>query len=236
MSMFTEDHHQDSPGGGTGGEHQRDVQSPLLLHEMQSPEEAFGLPPASKRPQQLVVVAMLVVGAVACIFAMRQFGLGALPALGATELEYKPAQATSAASAKQVLAELERSRKAVQVSAEHIKSDPFELAGVKSVEAPLADPNAAAGAAARLAEEQRRAREKQLSDSLAKLELQGMMQGAVPVARINDELVKVGMTVGEHFTVVAIEGRGVTLAADGKEYILTLDMDGGGSGGSRRRN
>ncbi|HZW08268.1 MAG TPA: hypothetical protein VFF69_00055 [Phycisphaerales bacterium] len=233
--MFTEDQHSDPHGAGHNGE-QRDVQTPLLLHEMQSPEEAFGLPAATKRPRQLAVVMLLVVGAVVCIFAMRRFGLGALPAFGGAELDYKPAQATSAASAKQVLAELERSRKAVQVSAEHIKHDPFELAGVAPVEAPVIDPNAGAGEAARRAEEQRLAREKLLAQAFSGLQLQGMMQGATPVARINGALVKVGMTVGEHFTVAAIEGRGVTLTADGKEFVLTLDVGPDESGDSGRRN
>ena len=48
------------------------------------------------------------------------------------------------------------------------------------------------------------------------------MMGRVPLARINDELVRVGDFAGESFKVVEILPLAVTLEADGKKFTLEL--------------
>ena len=58
---------------------------------------------------------------------------------------------------------------------------------------------------------------------------------ARPVARINGEIYKIGMTVGEHFIVTGIEGREVKLFADDETYILSLDDQPKRPGSKRNR-
>lgn len=225
--MFLDDQHSDA-GAETGAEHKRESQAPLLLHDMQTPEEAFGLPPARRRPHQLAVAVLLLVGAVVCILAMRHFGLGPAASLAGIDIDYQPKSVAGGASPKQVLADLERSRKAVQVSADHIKHDPFELAVLPADAGADFDPDALSRAERQRMEENalraRAERERVLRDSFSKLTLQSVMEGSVPVARISDQIVKVGMTVGEHFTVGSIRGREVTLLADDLTFVLTMEQ------------
>lgn len=225
--MFFED--QDDAPQSPPSEPRRESQAPLLLQDMQSPEEAFGLPPTRRHPRQVVVAVLLVAGAVACIFAMRQFGLGPATALAEFDVQYRSDAVTNSAAAGHILADLERSRRAVQVPAERIKSDPFELAATAAPQTPRDDADARSRLEAERRAEQERlaaeARAKTLNDAFGKLHLQSVMEGSVPVARISDQVVRVGMKVGEHFTVASIEGREVTLTADGRTFTLTIDAD-----------
>jgi hypothetical protein len=222
MSVYFDDQpeHQTSPADSAPAQA---GQSPLLLHDMSSPEEMFAMPRASQRPRQAVVAVLLVAGAVGAIFAMRHFGMGPAVSLAGVDVDYKPAGSASGLSPKQVLADLERSRMAVQVPADHITQDPFELANLRpAADAPTIDPDLAGRNQAeklRLAAEARR---KLLDTEFGKLKLQGVMGGSAPVARVGGRLYKVGMTVAEHFTVTAIEGREVTLTADDRTFVLTM--------------
>jgi len=56
------------------------------------------------------------------------------------------------------------------------------------------------------------------------------MGGRIPLAKINNATYTVGDSVTEWFQIAAIEGRTVTLTADGEEYKLTL---GGNTVGGR---
>ncbi len=204
---------------------QQEAQSPLLLSDMQSAEELFAPPRASQRPRQAVVAVLLVVGAVGAIFAMRHFGMGPTGALADVDLDYKPSATTlGGISPGKVLADLERSRRAVQVPAENITQDPFELDNTTAeVESPTVDPDLAQRAESERLLQAQEARRRAVEDDLRKLTLQGVMAGSVPVARVSGKLYKVGMPIGEYFTVTDIAGRTVTLQADGQSFTLTMD-------------
>lgn len=232
MNTFFEDS-SDSNGAHetVRAEEPREAQAPLLLQDLQSPQEAFGLPKASQRPQQAAVALLLVVGAVGVIFAMRQFGLGPAVSLAGMDVEYTPEEPRTGLSSKQVLADLERSRKAVQVPEGLITQDPFELlnaaASTKSTEPEIdTDSLTRLEAARRAAEEQkaREARAKEIETAVGRLELQSVMDGSIPMARISGQIVKIGMTVDDLFEVKAIGGREVTLTADGHDYVLSLEI------------
>lgn len=231
MNPYFEDSAEETPAQGSPSQPAREAthqeaQSPLLLSEMQSPEELFALPKASQRPRQMVVLVILVLGAVGAIFAMRHFGMGPAGALAEVDMDYKPAKIGSGISPHKVLKDLERSRRAVQVPAENIKQDPFVLDNTTpEVEAPVVDPDLARRAEAERLRQQQEARRKAVDTDLQKLTLQGVMGGSVPVARISGKLYKVGMPVGEYFTIAAIEGREVTLKADGQTYTLTMSNE-----------
>ena len=68
-------------------------------------------------------------------------------------------------------------------------------------------------------------RKAELINEVSRLELHSVMGGRVPLARINDETVGLNGTVGV-FTVVGIEGRSVTLEAEGNRFNLTMDTFG----------
>lgn len=230
MSSYFEDQPTDQTDAATEAPHthppRQEGQSPLLLHDVSSPEELFAMPKASQRPRQAVVAVILVAGAVGAIFAMRHFGMGPAVSLAGVDLDYKPEGPVTGLTPKQVLADLERSRRAVQVPADQITQDPFELDNLSpAADAPKIDTNLTARAEAerlRLAAE---ARQKLIDTEFGKLTLQSVMGGSVPVARIGGKLYKIGMTVGENFTITAIEGRRVTLTADDQTFVLTMTDD-----------
>lgn len=208
-------------------------QAPLLLQDMQSPEEAFGMP-KSRRTSQAVIVCLLLAGAVTAIFAMRHFGMGPSAALAGVELEYKPDESARYESPARILAQLERSRTAVQVPVDHITQDPFELNPTDT-----SDPEAASREALRLRQQEleaaRARRQAEITAAIGKLELQSVMQGRVPVARINGEICRIGSPVGDRFVVETIESRHVTLLDDnGERHKLSLD-ETNRPGGRRNR-
>jgi hypothetical protein len=220
-------------GSGDSG---RNGQAPLLLHDMQFTEEAMSMPVSSGFSRSAMVAVLVVVAAVGSLFAMRQLGLGPALSLADVAVEYKPEESAKAGAASgKVLADLERSRRAVQVPAENITQDPFELnAEQNNVASPEIDADLA-----RRAEMERRqaaleARQQDIEDALDELSLQSVMLGSRPVARINGQIYKVGMTVGEFFIITGIEGRDVKLFADDSTYTLSLDDTSSKRPGSKR--
>lgn len=225
MSEFLDDQagDQNSTGGSSAS---KDGPSPLLLSEMQSPEEMFAPVKNGQRANQAVVAGLLVVGAIGAIFAMRQFGMGPAISLAEMDIDYKPAAISSGTTPKKILAELDRSRRAVQVPADLITQDPFELDNAQAaVTEPTVDPDLARRAEEERLRLAREARQQELDETLDTITLQSVMGGSVPIARIDGKVYKVGMTVCEMFTITQIEGRDVTLAADGHTFVISMDND-----------
>jgi len=75
--------------------------------------------------------------------------------------------------------------------------------------------------ARRLAELQ--ARLAKVQSEFNKLELNSVLGGSMPIARISGEAVRVGDKIGDYFTVVAIHGRSVELSAEGEIYTLFME-------------
>ncbi|VAX41546.1 hypothetical protein MNBD_PLANCTO03-1784, partial [hydrothermal vent metagenome] len=160
------------------------------------------------------------------IFAMRQFGMGPAISLAEMDIDYKPAAISSGTTPKKILAELDRSRRAVQVPADLITQDPFELDNAQAaVTEPTVDPDLARRAEEERLRLAREARQQELDETLDTITLQSVMGGSVPIARIDGKVYKVGMTVCEMFTITQIEGRDVTLAADGHTFVISMDND-----------
>ncbi len=228
MSEFLDDqsNSQNTDANADGAAAPKEGQSPLLLSEMQTPEDMFAPVKNGQRANQAVVAGLLVVGAIGAIFAMRQFGMGPALSLAGIDVDYKPAAISAGTTPKKVLADLDRSRRAVQVPAEFITQAPFEL---DSAHATIAEPTVDPDLARRAEEERLRlAREQhqqELDGALARLKLQSVMGGSVPIARIDGHVYKVGMRVGEFFTISAIVGRDVTLTADGHSFVLSMDSN-----------
>lgn len=214
----------------------RDGQAPLLLHDMQFTEEAMSMPVVGGRSRSAMVAAFVVVAAIGSLFAMRQLGLGPAVSLAEVAVEYTPDEDSQPGiSSGKVLADLDRSRRAIQVPAEKINQDPFQLNAEDATEqTPKIDADLARRAELERQRLAREARQQDIETALDDLTLQSVMLGSRPIARINGEVYQIGMPVAEYFTVTAIAGREVTLKADNQTYTLSLSTEPSKRSGSRR--
>jgi hypothetical protein len=153
------------------------------------------------------------------IYGMRRYGMQSGLKFDTTEVAYTRDDANHkrAAEFQKLVAQMSAADKELPA----VDKNPFKLMGAEAGDAtvdagPVVDD--AAEKAKRLAAE----REKALETELTELKLGSIMMGRVPLARINDELVRVGDMAGENFKIVAIEPQTVTLVADGKKFTLTL--------------
>jgi hypothetical protein len=112
-----------------------------------------------------------------------------------------------------------------QVPLEEIQMNPFEWKALRAPEAVATDK---APDPAEMSRREREQRIASLKDAASKLQLNSVMAGRVPVARISGEMVKVGDRVGEFFTVKSIDGRAVEIAADDQVFVLSMAEAGDG--------
>ena len=172
----------------------------------------------------LIVVIVIAAGA---LWGMRFIGIGSARKAEAITPDLQLTAMTPILNDHQaVLADLNATRTTNQVANEELKKNPFEFA--KTAKADTEDDEednatpagkdavdpAKAAAAAKL---------KNIETEFAKLRLQGVMGGTTPIARIDGQVYRLGQQVGEFFTIMDMEGRTVTLVADGKQYVLTMD-------------
>ncbi|GIK18683.1 MAG: hypothetical protein DYG93_06525 [Leptolyngbya sp. PLA2] len=198
----------------------------LLSEGASGEEDPFDATP-KRGPRRIVVAGLVLVGAAAGIFAMRAIGMGPGAALAGLVLDFKPGASGSTEVSPRLLADLERSKRAVQVPAEVIDKDPFRLRTDAGTPLMTDDPEAIARAEAarqaKLLEEQRLERERrqrELQTAFGRFELQGIMGGTMPIARISGKLVRVGDMLEGGFKVTQIEGRRVVLVAEDTEFVL----------------
>jgi len=212
----------------------RQLPAHAMFNAVDGGDEPLAPAPGRKVPTTHITAAFVAIVGGASIFAMRQMGMksgmdfDARPI--AFESEYSP---EDHARFQRVLAELEMSDMLVQIPPEHAGSNPFFL-GIERE-----DPNAGRQADAAERERQRQqeqarraaeARLAQIKGALDRLRLGTIVTGRVPVATINDEIVRVGDVVDEMFTVVEIQPSAVTLEADGVRYTITPQSHGPGAG------
>lgn len=180
--------------------------------------------PKRRVPMQAAVLVVLVVVAAGALYAMRRLGMGPLSAVAEPVLlDYNLNKKGDGTDHKKLLADLTVSHVDHQVPADQVKKNPFRLPDVlpdrpdeKVVDKPKGPSQAEIEA------EQRRLL---IANTLATLKVHSVLSGTVPVARINDENVRVGDTLAKLFTVTAIEGRSVTIMADEVAYIISIDDD-----------
>ncbi len=186
----------------------------------------------SKVSGQVVLAGVVLLLAGGAIYGMRFLGLNA--AFGGEDIKVDYTAEKGEESAKRferVMAELDASMSAVQVA------DGGSL-GSASFNRPVEDePEPGAyqeptdlndlDRLARLAEERRQqAAEERLElirGELSRLNVQGIIGGRIPAARINGQPVRVGQQLGV-FEVVEISGKGVIVEADGSRYELRIGL------------
>ncbi|HEX2839586.1 MAG TPA: hypothetical protein VHN77_15820 [Phycisphaerales bacterium] len=183
-------------------------------------------------PSQLIVGAVVLALSAGALMGMRAYGSrsGINFEKVSAESTYKE-DADRTLAYDRIMADLARVNRPLDVPLEDFGHSPF-LARV--TEADVGGTAVSVGAShtpltPETAEEKNdrvaAARKAQLMAEVAKLELHTVMGGRVPLARINDETVGLNGTIGP-FTVVAIEGRGVTLEAEGYRFNLTMQAFG----------
>ncbi|MBX3359284.1 MAG: general secretion pathway protein GspB [Phycisphaeraceae bacterium] len=232
-----------------GGENEADAAAANLRMDMlgvASGDEGLDAPKRSIVSSQNLVLFLVLFAASGALFAMRFLGMGPRSALADPNPAFtynvdKPSS-VMATDHRVVLADLSASRISGQVPPEQVQRNPFKMAGTL---APLNTGPAESGpdtaAVDRAAREQaererkeREAREQKIMRALATLQVNSVMTGSVPAARVNGELVRVGDTIEEVFTVKDIHGRGVVLEVDGKSFTLEVPESMHHTGGKGR--
>ncbi|MBL8999897.1 MAG: hypothetical protein JNK25_02030 [Phycisphaerae bacterium] len=180
----------------------------------------------TKLPQQTIVAMIVLTVSAGAIFGMRKLGMRAGIAFGDQTIEYTPPDSERARTYERIMGDLARIQTPLDVALGEFGASPFMLKqtfpptpGSDMIE-PESPEKRAAEEARRRAEE----RSRQLTEALSKVKLQSIMDGTRPLARINNETVRVGDPVGE-FRVKAIGGRSVMLTADGRDFPLTLEVN-----------
>lgn len=204
-----------------------------LAGSAQASEQFASAAPAKRRiSSQTIVLGAVLAGAGALLFGMRQMGMGPRVSLANLKLEYERTDegTDTAAETARVLKELEEAARPVQIKAEALGRNPFRLVQAEQPSEELDDESyaqqAQSDAQAKAEEDERKrlaAANSALEGAVASLKLYSVMGGRVPLARIDDETVTVGDTVASRFLVKSIEGRVVTLEAEGKEFRLSVE-------------
>lgn len=186
----------------------------------------------SKVSGQVLLAAGVLAIAGGAIYGMRFVGLNA--AFGGESIKIDYTGDKSIESAKRfdrVMSELDASMTAVQVlDTRTLSSAPFTRPAEDEPEVANNEPSSLDDLSrlARLAAEQQRkeaeARAQALAGELARLNVQGIVGGRVPAARINGQPVRVGQQLGS-FTVTDIAGQSVFVEADGVRYELGIGAE-----------
>lgn len=218
--------------------HMNDSTPPSDAHNELATQNEFGsshefmlsAPKKKISTQTVVLVAVLVIGC-GLLFGMRKMGMGPALSFAEFKIDYEPRTTEEAARAEmdRVLAALDLANEPIKLPMGSITRNPFALdiatpaAGVQltTTSGPTPEELAALNAAQRL---------QKIELAFSSLRVHSIMGGRIPLAKINNATYTVGDSVTEWFQIAAIEGRTVTLTADGEEYQLTL---GGNTVGGR---
>lgn len=197
-----------------------------------------GFSPSSAEPSkfngQVLLAGMVFVIGVGAIYAMRYIGMQAGIKESVTMVEYT-ASTTSPDFVQrfdEVMADLEEVSLSVRFDKNTVLPEaPFTMASAEQadVDIPVIDPDDSSARMARLAQQReqqlREAQQQKIAEyerAAMGLNLQSILGGSRPVARISGEPVRVGMTVADIFTVESIKGSTVVLTVDDLKYEITL--------------
>ena len=183
--------------------------------------------PKTRFSMQMLILAIIICVAGGVLYAMRRVGLAPAAGIAAQPFTHEVPQFAKTANQQSVMADLSASRTQQQVPPDQVKKNPFRMAGAVMMGGPAPELGTTkfvdtTDAAARAAEMERLAHAKSLEQAFKALQLNGVMSGKPPVARINGRLYREGMVVNKQFTVAAIDGLKVKLTADGREFELTI--------------
>lgn len=194
-----------------------------------TPEELAGKATSrASRASTQIIILMLVVGvSVVSLWWMRKEGTRVGVTFQELNVDYTEPNAEKAKTYARIMADLSRIQTPLDVALGEFGKSPFMLdtgkATVAQTGVVMSSGPSEEEAAAALAREKAEARRQELLTGIDHLRLQSVMGGRVPLARISDRTVRVGDVVGEFFTVTGIEGRTVSVEADGQTFTLTME-------------
>ncbi|MCA9289204.1 MAG: hypothetical protein KDA05_11500 [Phycisphaerales bacterium] len=191
------------------------------------PAPEFHAPPKRRIPAPYIAGAIVMSVSAATIFAMRKYGMGEGIRFEHADVRSVGADVPVVDAAKYglVMERLSSSNTPMQVPSDAIDKDPFFFERDRRVVENTDNSAEQARLAQERAERDRLARERREQDlrvAYARLRLNTVMDGRVPVANINGQIVGVGDTVDDIFEIKAISNGVVTLQAD--EMTFTLQM------------
>lgn len=195
--------------------------------------DAFGSLGPSKKwtPTQPIVLAMVLVVSAGALYAMRTIGVKhAIAFDGGKQFEFDANKdAAFEAEYSRVMGELSSVNNPLDIALVDFGRSPFALASAQQALAagsvPIVPTSAGPSPEQKAAAELARKRAVIASEA-SKIVVQSVMGGRVPLARIDDEVVRIGDKIGDLFTVTQIEGRSVTIEAEGQKFVLNMQNPG----------
>ena len=180
--------------------------------------------PRKWTPRQPLVIGLTVIVSAIALMGTRQIGMRSAIAFEGEQSTFDfQGDAQLQTRYERLMADLGSAKDPLDVAFADFGNSPFAM---REAIAPLQQAVVAKTLAGESPEEAARrtsaARKTALLNEAGKLVLHSVMGGKLPLARINDETVTVGDTVAEYFTVAEIEGRNVTITADGEAFTLSM--------------
>ncbi len=173
---------------------------------------------APSRFHGIAVMLLVVAVAAGVLFGMRRLGLAARFISMEVKIDYPLDKVGMTGKDHQtLLMDLQSSGHIAQVPLADIQMNPFSWRDLRTISQVASGPDPA-----ELSRQEREARRAQASAAAAKLRLNSVVGGQIPVARISGELVRIGDRVASIFTVAAIEGREVRLTYADMSFTLSL--------------
>jgi len=187
----------------------------------------FDAGPKRRVPTQTILLALVLAVSGGALYTMRRVGMKSGMTFDVVNVEYQQEDAERAKSYDRIMADLARVQEPLDVALGEFGKSPFML-DVKATAAVApgvaGDPVAAGDSAADRAAREAEAKRAEVAARLSELRLHSVMDGRVPLARIDDRTVRVGDAVGEHFVVESIQGRSVTLRGGSELFVLSMEQ------------
>lgn len=195
-----------------------------------SPEELAAHRPKRTLPAQTIILLLVLSVSAGSLAWMRREGTRVGVTFTDLKVDYAEPNAEKARTYERIMTDLARLQSPLDVALKDLGRSPFMMAnqqaaivdpGDGSLNMPTPEEREAAEAAARA-----EARRQELLNSLQAMKLHSVMSGTTPLARIDDQVVRVGDRIGG-FVVTGIEGRVVALEADGMAFTLSMENSTG---------
>lgn len=196
-----------------------------LLSELRGTGGESAAPAKKGLPPEALMMFGLIAASALLLYGLRLYGMRGGLAMADMQIEYTRDETIVGDTQERVMAELARQKGPSQVPLERIHVNPFLIPEEKREEPVIQTESEAVLAARRMLEEQKAAaaaRKIKVEEELSQLALQGVMQGRVPLARVNGEVVRVGDKIGEFCVVREIKGRSIIIEADEGLYELAM--------------
>ncbi len=206
--------------GGRGDDENKPLASPFTGGLGGEDSAAAASPQRSRLISGALVLALVLMIAGGALFMMRKFALTGGLRFVDVKIDYPMDGGARVTDEKhlRIMRDLSASDEVVQVPLKDLARNPFVLGGSEEAEA-LPDPTFDAVDPEWAKREQRR---RDIENTLSALQLNGVITGAQPIARISGRAYRVGDVVADLFVLTAIHGRDVELQADGKTYHISL--------------